>query len=68
VVGQQNADIVDTMQLRELPLQPFLGFLYMAAHWRHLANPPEPSVCGGDAALCQISLTSTCYKCVAQKG
>ena len=24
------------------------------AHWRHLANTIEPSVCGSDAALCQI--------------
>jgi len=28
-----------------------------SAHWRHLANTIEPSVCGGDAALCQITLT-----------
>jgi len=32
----------------------------VTAHWRHLANTTEPSVCGGDAALCQITLT-TCY-------
>jgi len=30
------------------------------AHWRHLANTTEPSDCGGDAVLCQITLT-TCY-------
>jgi len=30
------------------------------AHWRHLANTTEPSVCCGDAALFQITLT-TCY-------
>jgi len=30
------------------------------AHWRNLVNTIEPSVCGGDAALCQITLT-TCY-------
>jgi len=30
------------------------------AQWRHLANTIEPSVCGGDAVLCQITLT-TCY-------
>jgi len=29
-------------------------------HWRHLANTVEPSVCGGDAALCRITLT-TCF-------
>jgi len=27
------------------------GFLYMGAHWRHLANTTEPSTSGGDAAL-----------------
>ena len=30
------------------------------AHWRNLANATEPSVCSGDAALCQISLTTCC--------
>ena len=28
------------------------------AHWRHLANTIEPFVCGGDAVLCEISLTT----------
>jgi len=35
------------------------GFLYMGSHWRHLKNTTEPSMCGGDAALCQITL-NTC--------
>jgi len=30
------------------------------AHWWHLANTAEPSVCGGDAVFCQITLI-TCY-------
>jgi len=30
------------------------------AHWRNLANMIEPSICGGNAALCQVTLT-TCY-------
>jgi len=30
------------------------------AHCSHLTNTIEPPVCGGDAALCQITLT-TCY-------
>jgi len=30
------------------------------AHWRHLANTIELSVCGGDAALCQLTLTTCC--------
>jgi len=35
------------------------------AHWCHLANTIEPSVCGGDAALGQITLTTClfCYGC-----
>ena len=28
------------------------------AHWRHLANMTEPSVCCCDVALCQITLTT----------
>ena len=45
-----------------LPWQPFLAFYIWGAHWRHLKNTTEPSMCGGDAALCQITLTTCCYK------
>ena len=38
----------------------FLAFYVWGAHWRHLKNTTEPSMCGGDAALCQITLT-TCH-------
>jgi len=41
-----------------LPWQTFFGFYIWGAHWCHLANTTEPSVCGGDAALCQITLTT----------
>ena len=27
-------------------------------HWHHLVNATEPSVCGGDAAFYQITLTT----------
>jgi len=27
------------------------------AHWRHLLNTIKPSMCSGDAAFCQITLT-----------
>jgi len=33
---------------------------YNYTHWRHLENTTELSVCGGDAVLCQITL-STCW-------
>jgi len=39
------------------------GVLDEGAHCRNLANTTEPSVCGGDAALRQIALT-TCYSAV----
>jgi len=29
--------------------------------WRHLVNTTKPSVCGGDAAFCQITLTTYHY-------
>ena len=32
------------------------------AVWHHLANTIEPSICCGDTALCQITLT-ICSKC-----
>jgi len=37
------------------------GVLNGDAHWRHLANIIEPLVCGGDAALCQITLTARLF-------
>ena len=37
------------------PVRPY------ASHYRqNLANTTEPSVCGGDAALCKITLTTCC--------
>ena len=27
-------------------------------HWRNLANTIEPSLCGGDAAVCELTLTT----------
>jgi len=37
-----------------LPWQPFLAFYIWGANWRHLKNTTKPSMCGGDAALCQL--------------
>jgi len=36
-------------------------FYTWGVHWRHLANTTERSVCGGDAALCQITLTTCLF-------
>jgi len=32
--------------------------LYVRAQWNYLANTIEPPICGGDAVLCQIILTT----------
>ena len=50
--------------LRDVAMATIFGFIYIiiyaCTHSRHLANTTESSMCGGDAALCQITLT-TCY-------
>jgi len=35
--------------------------LHGKAHWRYQANTTEPSVCGRDAVLCQMTLTTCCF-------
>jgi len=49
-------DILKATQQGAAPVQCGcrLGWTRRGAHWRHLANTIEPSVCGGDATLCQI--------------
>jgi len=39
-------------------LGPRKHVLGEGAHWRNLTNTTEPSVCGGDAACYQITLTT----------
>jgi len=36
----------------------YLLAFYIWSHWCHPANTTEPSMCGRDAALCQITLTT----------
>jgi len=48
VVGQQNADIANALQLKDVGMANiFLAFYISGSHWRHLTNTTEPSVCGG---------------------
>jgi len=58
VVSRQNADITDTLYLRDVAMATTLTFYIWGAHWRHLANTTEPSLCSGDTALCQITLST----------
>ena len=61
MVKLSDEDIADfEVLIGMLPWQPFLTFYIWGAHWRHLKNTTEPSMCGDDVALCQITLT-TCY-------
>ena len=39
--------------------QVALMYLHRKTNWRHLANTTEPSVCGGDTFLCQMTLLSS---------
>ena len=56
-----DEDIADFEVLRDVAVATiFLVFYISGVHCRHLANSTELSLCGGDAALCQITLT-TCY-------
>jgi len=55
-VKVSDEDITDFEVLRDVAMATICGFLYMGCT---LATT-EPSMCGGDAALCQITLT-TCY-------
>ena len=59
-VKLSEEDIADFELLRDVAMATIFGFLYSGSHWRHLKNTTEPPTCGGDAALCQITLT-TCY-------
>jgi len=45
-----------------LPWQPFLAFYIWGAHWRHLKNATESSMCDGDAAL-YVYVSDVC-KCM----
>jgi len=55
-----SSEVVDFEVRRDIAVATTLAFYIWGAHWHHLANTTEPSMCDGDAALCQITLT-TCY-------
>ena len=45
MVGRQNADIADTLHVRDIAMAMTFGLSIYAVHIR------EPSMCGSDAAL-----------------
>ena len=60
-VKLSDEDIAHFEVLRDVAMATILAFYIWSAHWRHLANATEPSMCGGDAALCQITSTTSYY-------
>jgi len=60
VVGQQNKDIADTLQLRDVAMAT-IYWLSMGYNFSCIIASDmlfELSVCGSNAALCQITLTT----------
>ena len=60
MVGRQKADIVDTLHLRDLAMATIF---WLSTYWVHSGATCRirlNGLCGGDAALRQITLT-TCY-------
>ena len=62
--GGFSGSTLSNEDIGTLPWQQFLAFYIWGAHWCHLANTTEPSMRGGDAALCQITLTKFFYSLV----
>ena len=59
-VKLSDEDIADFEVLRDVATAAIFWLFIYGAHWCHMANTTEPSMCGSDAALCQITLT-TCF-------
>jgi len=53
-------DIANFEVLRDVAMATIFWLSIHGAHWCHLANTTEPSMCGSDATLCQITLTTCC--------
>jgi len=56
-VKLSHEDIAEIEVLTDVAMATIFFYIW-GAHWRHLANTTEPSVCSGDAALRQITLTT----------
>jgi len=52
--------VVDILKATQQHTEPVRCECRSGAYWRNLANMVDPSMCGGDAAFCQITLT-LCY-------
>ena len=55
-----DEDIADVEVVRDVAMATIYWLSIYGAHWCHLANMTEASMCGGNAALSIITLT-TCF-------
>ena len=63
MIDRQNAHIADSLHLRDAAMATIFWLAIYGVHIGatcRLSNASKLSVCGGDAVLCQITLT-TCY-------
>ena len=54
MVGRQNADVADTLHLRDVAMATMFWLSIYKVH----IDVTEACICGGDAALCQNTLTT----------
>ena len=54
----KTAELIEMLFGMWTQVGPTKRVLDRGAHWRHLANAIEPSICVGNVALCQITLTT----------
>ena len=59
-IKPSDEDIADFEVLKDVAMATIFWLSIYGGRWCHLANTTEPFMCGSDAALCQITLT-TCY-------
>jgi len=52
-----HEDTAEITVLTDVAIATIFGFLYMRAHWRHLANTTEPSMC----ERCRLIISNYCY-------
>ena len=62
-VELSDEDIAHFEVVRDIAMATILAFCIWGAHCCHLANTTELCICDGNAALCQITLTTCSFHC-----
>ena len=61
MVGRRNANTAIALHLRDVAMATMFGFLCIGCTLAPLRIMTESSMCGSDAALCQITLTTCSF-------